>query len=233
MSYRDTFRPLRVTAHLAPTGIICDEWLPLDALIRYQAFRDAYGARDASLPGGEGEATPDLPPRAMPLAKRNVGATWYYACSFAMPQPWWRAEGRDHWNKRLDQDALWLLDPATAPDKVIVEKGRYRAYHMPVFYRLAERIEWYCVGDAERLRYLLSTLTHIGKKPSQGWGRVLRWDVADWSADWSEWRDGLPTRALPERLAAKARHATFGHYGIRPPYYGASTQMRVLLPPRM
>lgn len=232
MKYRDTFAPLRVTARFG-SPVCADEYLPLDAIIRFQAFRDAYGWRDASLPGGEGDAVPNLPPRAMPLAKRSVGeGNWYYACSFASPQPWWVAEGQDHWNKRFDNDLAWLLDPDDSPQRVIVEKGRYRAYHMPLYYRVVNAIEWYCVGDAERLRYLLSTVAHIGKKGAQGWGRVTEWRVEPWHADWSEWRDGAPMRALPVALEYKARLDSYrvGHYGLRPPYYAANNQRRVLLP---
>lgn len=231
VKYADTFTPLRVTAILG-SNVIADEYLPLDGIIRFQAFRDAYGWREASLPGGEGDAVPNLPPKAMPLAKRSVGADWYYACSFAMPQPWWVAEGTDHWNKRFDNDLAWLLDPDQSPQRVIIEKGRYRAYHMPVYYKVARRIEWYCVGDAERLRYLLSVTSAIGKKTSQGWGRVTEWRVEPWPEDWSEWREGRPMRALPERLTAKAHPDARKHdyYGLRPPYYAANNQRKVLLP---
>jgi CRISPR type IV-associated protein Csf3 len=194
-------------------------------------MRNAFGWPDRSLPGGDAHDAPPLPPRSWPLAKRSVGGVWYWACSFAQPQPWWLAEGEDHWNKRFDASLAGLLDPAQSPGRVIVEKGTYRAYHMPVYYRVADKIEWYCVGDQETIVMLLSTCTHIGKKRAQGWGRVAWWDVEPFPHDYSEWRDGAPTRALPEQLKAKAHgRGRIAHYGIRPPYHVAAHQMRVVLP---
>lgn len=229
--WSDSFQPLRVTAVLrAP--VVSDEWLPLDGIVRSQALRDAFGWPDRSLPGGDAHDGPPLPPRSVPLAKRGskTGA-WWYACSFAQPQPWWVTEGVDHWNKRFDASLADLVDFVGKRGRVIIEAGRYRAYHMPVYYRVARQVEWYCVGEPERLRYLLSTVTAIGKKRAYGWGRVREWRVEPWAEDWSEWRDGAPSRALPEHLIGKAgRRGRLGYYGLRPPYYGTATQSRVVLP---
>jgi len=214
---------LRVTAKLG-AGIICDRWLPLDGILLYQACREKFGPQVITTPGGV--APPDV---QLPLAVAHSGEPhWYYACSWAQPQPWWVAEGQDHWNKRFDSSFADLVDFGSRRGKVIIEQGPYKAYHMPVFYYVADMIHWYCVGDADRIEELLSTATHLGKKTSQGWGRVSRWMVEEWPEDWSVRRDGKLTRGVPACDADGP--ANFTQYGLRPPYYRKENQMLVVMP---
>ena len=235
MAYRDQFdmEPLRITAHLR-TDVVADRWLPLDAILLYQANRQALGPEIATLPGGvdtQGAST-------LPLEIIHPGRKiWYYACSWAQPQPWWVAEGQDHWNKRFDQGFAHLVDFGGRRGKVIIEQGRYKAYHMPVFYRVAEEVEWYCVGDKARIGALLSTTTHLGKKRSQGYGRVIKWEIESIEQNWSIWKDNKLTRGVPQDDALQLiqEHGKFElfnviHYGIRPSYYRKDNQMMLAMP---
>lgn len=223
MAYNES---LRVTAHLR-TGVVSDRWLPLDAILLYQASRDQFGVQAATLPGGE----PEKQDVSVPLKTIHPGSQyWYYACSWAQPQPWWAAEDRDHWNKRFDQGFAYLVDFQGRRGKVIIEQGRYKAYHMPVFYRVTDKIEWYCVGDRECIEVLLSTVTHVGKKRVQGWGRVIRWEIEPWPEDWSVWRDGKLTRGVPAGDVAGKGMFDFLHYGLRPGYYRIQNQMLLAMP---
>jgi len=221
-----SYEPLRVIAHLR-SGIVADAWLPLDAVLDYQAKRQRFGAQEATAPGG-----PPAPPRPDPDVPLQIhhAATdnWYYACSWAQPQPWWLAEGRDYWNKRFDGAFAYLVDFAGRRGKVVVKEGTYRAYHMPVFYFIARQVEWYCLGDQECITELLSTVTHIGKKRSQGWGRVAAWTVQPWPHDWSLRREGQLTRGLP---LFEAPDGIPAHYGLRPPYHSRFNQMVLACPP--
>lgn len=233
MAYHSTFQPLRVTAHLR-TGVVSDQFLPLDALIWYQAHRAAFGPQDATLPGGN-------PPKrgvSIPLKMIHYGSDdWYFACSWAQPQPWWVAEGTDRWNKRFDSALADLVDFRSRRGKVITEQGKYKAYHMPIFYRVTDKIEWYCVGDMEEIGALLCTMTHIGKKGVQGWGRVTHWKVELWPEDWSVWHDGRLMRGVPERdvlemirQGGKFESFDIVNYGLRPSYYRRRNQRRLAVP---
>lgn len=232
MAYLRIFQPLRVTAHLR-TGIVADRWLPLDALIWYQAHRDQLGPQDATLPGGQTQRHKV----SMPFKIIHPGTNdWYFSCSWAHPQPWWMAEGSDYWNKRFDSVYADLVDFAGRRGKVVIEKGKYKAYHMPIFYYAALKIEWYCVGDRSRISALLSTMTHIGKKTVQGWGRVTRWEIEPWPDDWSVWRDGRLMRGVPFNDVLKAREYKdvqpfdVMHYGLRPSYYRSIHQRKLAVP---
>lgn len=223
MSWRE---PLKVTAHLR-AGVVCDRWLPLDAILLYQVCREQLGTQMATLPGGEAKGE-DVP---MPLAVIHSGEMyWYYACSWAQPQPWWLAEGKDYWNKRFDDKFAHLVDFCGRRGKVLIEQGRYKSYHMPVFYRVASKVDWYCVGDGGEIARLLSTVTHLGKKRSQGWGRVIRWEVQSWPHDWSVWRDGKLTRGVPANDVAGKGTFDFLHHGLRPSYYRPQNQMLIAMP---
>jgi CRISPR type IV-associated protein Csf3 len=102
---------------------------------------------------------------------------------------------------------------------------------MPVFYRAALWVEWWCVGDQAMIEYLLSCVTNIGKKAAQGWGRVIRWEIESCEEDFSIWRDGELMRGIPgDDAMADGGVYDFQHYGIRPSYWKSSNQMMLAMP---
>lgn len=227
MAYRDKYNlePLRVRAYLR-TAVVAGKQMPLDGVLLYQAHRDKLGALEVTIPG---EYT-NFGVSTLPLEVVHPGRrTWYYRCSWAQ----WshNVEGSDYWNKRFDSQFADLVDFDDRRGKVIVEKGRYKAYHMPVFYRAALWVEWYCVGDEAEIEHLLSTVTHVGKKASQGWGRVTRWEVESIADDWSVVRAGRLMRGIPidDAQALNVEYARV-YYGIRPSYWKASNQMMLAMP---
>lgn len=227
MAYRDRYDlvPLHIRAYLR-SGVVADKYLPLDGVLLYQAHRAALGVQLFTIPGeysAQGGCT-------LPLGIVHPGkGKWYYQCSWAQ----WShdIEGRDHWNKRFDSGlAVTLVDFAGRRGKVIIEQGRYKSYHMPLFYRAALWVEWYALGDAAEIGHLLSTVTHLGKKRSQGWGRVYRWEISGIKEDYSVWRDGHLMRGIPPEDAADKGPVNLAHYGIRPSYWKASNQMMLAVP---
>jgi CRISPR type IV-associated protein Csf3 len=167
----------------------------------------------------------------LPLAIARQGQdNWYYRCSWAQ---WARGatEGQDHWNKRFDNGLSGLVDFRDKRGKVVIEAGQYKAYHMTIFYRVAEWVEWYCVGNRAEIEYLLSTVTHLGKKYSQGWGRVYRWQIEAAPEDWSVWKDGRLMRGVPfDDIAGYKGGFNIGTYGIRPSYWRQSNQVPLVMP---
>ena len=228
MAFRDRYRleSLRIRAWLR-TNIVCDQFLPLDGILLYQAHRATLGPQLATIPGEyscNGVST-------LPLAIEHPGRRhWYYRCSWAQ----WshHIEGQDYWNKRFDSAYANLVNFGKRRGKVIIKQGQYKAYHMPLFYRVALWIEWYCVGDKKEIEKLLSTVTHLGKKASQGWGRVAQWQIEYWPADWSVWRgDGKLMRGIPlEDIPERAAPVDLIVYGIRPSYWKHSNQMPLVRP---
>lgn len=229
MAYRDRYNlePLRIRAYLR-SGVVADRWLPLDGILLYQAHRWQSGVQSLTRPGeysnGKGVLT-------LPLGINQPGRkNWYYQCSWAQ----WshNVEGRDYWNKRFDSQFANLVDFGSKRGNVIVGSGQYKAYRMTIFYRTALWVEWYCVGDKAEIEPLLSTLTHVGKKISQGWGRVSKWLIEPAQDDWSVWRNGQLMRGIPTEDAIGVGVFDFklGNYGIRPSYWKKSNQKDLVMP---
>lgn len=227
MAYRDRYNlePLRIRAYLR-TGVVSDKFLPLDGILLYQAHRWQDGDQVVTIPGDytvKGVAT-------LPLGIIHPGRRiWYYQCSWAQ----WShdIEGRDYWNKRFDSAFADMLDFGDRRGKVVIGAGQYKAYHMTVFYRVAEWVEWYCVGDKTEIEALLSTLTNIGKKGVQGWGRVRQWQIDRKKEDWSVWRDGQLMRGIPVEDVADIDQVFYvGMYGIRPSYWKKSNHRSLAMP---
>jgi len=228
------FRPICITAWLR-CGVISDPYLPLDGILLYEACRRQFnGQPEASIPGQGSLAalSREMMAPTLPLLMVYDGDYRYYACSFA---EWGRpfAEGRDYWNKREDSGKHTdLLDVAVS--RIETSKGRYKAYHMPVFYRVAPWVRWWAVGDAAAIKDLLATIAAIGKKRVYGWGRVLRWEVQEMSEDKSVIVAGVPQRSVPvtsetQRLVAPGIRQVF--WGYYPPYYESANQAMCYMPP--
>lgn len=227
------FVPIHIRAYLR-SPVIADEWLPLDGLLLYQAHRfQAGGGPEVTVPGGhETNSVARLPLDTVRFGRRD----WFYKSSWAQ-WPDHTVEGQDYWNKRVDSQWLDLVDFGNRRGKVVTRQGRYKSYHMPIFYRSALWIDWYCVGCIDSLRLLLPIVTHIGKKGSQGWGRVRKWVIEPWPEDWSVWCDGQLMRGVFERDVmeliqqhGKYRPFEIAHYGVRPSYYKKNNQYKLAVP---
>lgn len=212
---------MRITAHLR-TAVISDGYLPLDGILYASMIRQTFGAEEVTIPGdmaqwGGGHVS-------VPLQRKAQSGQWFYACSFADWGARW-VDDRGFWVKRFDQAYSDMIDFGGRAGRVDTSAGTYKGYNMPVFARHALCVRWYAVGDMQRVSDLLADVTHIGKKPAQGWGRVNGWEIEPWPDDWSVRRGGQLTRAVPAVPAASGML-----YGIRPPYWRAGNQCLCEMP---
>jgi hypothetical protein len=223
------FEPLQITAILR-TAVISDPWLPLDGLLLYQQTREALGSPEASFSGASRLARPKggaMMGGKLPITTVH-GREWYYRCSWADWGP--NVEGRDYWNKRYDNDLSDYVNFGERRGTVNNLAGPYKAYHQPVFYRSALWVRWYCMGARVEIEQLLSTLTHVGKKPAQGWGRVVKWEVIPVAEDWSIMRGNKLMRGIPARDAPKDLTGNITLYGVRPSYWDRRNQIMLMMP---
>lgn len=201
------FKQLRIRAYLQ-TGVISDQFLPLDGVLYYHLVRDRFGEQVISIPGRsnvrEGAGI------TLPFKKGGPkNDAWFYHCSFAQ-WPEHTIEDNTFYVKRFDLQHSDLVNNAK---RVMTSSGRYKSYHLNIYYRHAVYVEWFCVGDPTQLKNLLRFCTHLGKKTAQGWGSVLKWEISEWPVDWS-------IRGHGEKLM-RAVPASDGEfiYGIRPSYW--------------
>jgi hypothetical protein len=220
---RERYESLQITAWLQ-TGVVGDPSLPIDAVIYYAAHRASLAPRMASHAGAfTARETEDAV--TLPLAIVNgASREWYYAASSAQ-WPTVVADGTDHWTCRFDGQLAHLLESPTG--RLDTASGRYRGYHMPVYYRHALSVWWYVRGDRERLTDLLRGVSHLGKKTSQGWGAVRRWEVEICADDWSVTGPG---GALMRPVPTTDPEAPL--IGYRPPYWHPRRQAPCRVPLR-
>jgi len=211
-------KPLRIRAYLQ-TGVISDQFLPLDSVLYYHKVRDVVGEQIVTKPGES--AVREAQHVKLPFDKLGRNDMWYYACSFAQ-WPDSMVEDSTFYVKKLDVKYIDLVN--SGPKKIQQSRGQYKAYHINVFYRHAQYIEWYCIGEKEEIEKLLRFCTHLGKKTVQGWGSVLRWEVTEWPDDWSvNGPGGKLMRAVPVRSGGYL-------YGIRPSYWNERHIFRCRMP---
>lgn len=219
-------RNLKVTAVLQTGQVISsDGFLPLDSILAAEWMRRNY----PDLLLNDGIKTGELIEADLPLKRVEHPKGWYYACSFAQYEK--QGEYIAHWHKRFDAAlAEQHIGFGKRRGNVTVKSGRYKNYRMPVVVILADRLEWYCVGDIDGIRDLLNGVLAIGKKRSQGYGMVEEWIVEEWPEDWSEvGPDGKLMRAVHE-LPENVSGARMMMWGVRPPYWFRENQKVMCLP---
>ena len=196
-------QPMKVTAFMQ-TGKVAatDLFLPLDSILAEVWMRQHYPERMAATQSAikpEDFITPELP-----FERRGEGDDWYWACSFACGKP--QREEIVYWHKRFDdKEAEAYVDFGGRRGKVDTGAGFYKDYRMPLVTYLIPVLSWYAVGDITTVWEMVRAVTHIGKKRSQGYGRVARWQVEAWPEDLSH------LRAVPDPAGSEM--------GIRPPYW--------------
>lgn len=219
------YMPLKITAFLQ-TPVICDAagFLPLDSILAYHAYREAYGFQEFTLPnqGADDKKFVRLPIKRC-NRREHRGEQWYYACSFAQWNEAETVKGSDYWTKRFDAAESFLVDFGTRKAKVETSSGFYKGYRIPVFYRHTKSVSWYAVGEKGKLENLLRFCNYLGKKTSQGYGAVLDWQVEDFHSDWSVYDD-------KEKLMRAIPKANGVLYGIRPSYWNPRHQFLCALP---
>lgn len=194
--------PIGLVAYPIPAGV----WLMLDSLIYRAALLDRLGEEYYVLPPLSPASTEllDVP---VPLARREVGTSWYYAPSpgpIANPIAWARQEAGMVWYyacswANVEASSLgqhvtnWVRGyPATDAVHYLSGKGRLliktwqgedKLYNMPLHCYTVEGLTWYAVGDLAEIKRLLETYyLAIGKKSAYGQGQLAYYP------DGSRWR---------------------------------------------
>jgi len=227
-------QPLRVVAEMGGSSSLAitrPEDLALDGILARAALEDALGDGYYDLP--DARIAPVFV--RLPLAMQGDPATVARMATYATGQPltiasdldrawwWWacataRLEGvvaRDthYWVKRFDtrpQDSD-RVDFGGRVEKVVIEGGRYKAYHQPLAIIACRAVSWACLGDTEALERLLVGIQYVGKKRAQGEGEVLRWRVEPLAVDESlRTTDGVLARPIP----LDALNTLDGGYGV-------------------
>lgn len=205
----ESFKNLRIRAYLS-TGVISDQYLPLDGVLYYHLVRREMGesiitkSRESNIREGANIT--------LPIKKSGPkNEFWFYACSFAQFS---NSVAEDSSFKVKTGDWLRHSDYFDAKKKIDVQRGKFKAAHIKLYYRHCSYIDWYCIGCPIQLSVLLQFCTNIGKDAGDGWGQVLKWEITEWPEDWS-------IRGMGNKLmrSVPMQNRSGFLYGLRPSYW--------------
>jgi len=91
----------------------------------------------------------------------------------------------EHFAKRIAVEHAGLLSDN---QRLVVATGNSwtKSYRLPLKVSNVDRVCWFIAGSKRRsLKSLLKSVQSIGKKRSQGYGRIASWEFAEVEHDWS------------------------------------------------
>lgn len=203
---------MRITAVLGTPYVPTDgPAVHLDGALAFAAENDIDAA-----PLGRTAWVVPLPLRCLWVSEEGLPL---WACSDLLPSDP-VATGQAYWHKRYPSHRSEFSAKPNANTKA----GRWKDYRVPLTTIATERLEAYAIGDPAEVQRLLDTyVSHVGKKPSQGYGRVLRWlvepaevteaDVLRWRTTPAAYWQGKP---LPEGMVIGPRRSWTPPYWYRP-----------------
>ncbi len=219
-------QPLKVTCRLYDGRInSMDGLIYLDSILYHAWFRK----HRPEVFNGTAKQGPDFA-IGLPLSREVDGTPRRYLASLGFYRQY--DQRVEYWNKRSDFTSATSGKYLNERGKIDTGAGQLKAYHMPNVIRTVSDIEFYCVGNLEKVRELLSLIPAIGKKPAEGWGRVHEWVVEPFEEDWStEGGYGL-MRPMPVDQYAPPEGS---HYQVRsvavfPPSWAAKNQQICWVP---
>lgn len=232
-----TFQPLRITATLRHGIAHASPWtVALDGLLASQLWAQHKRSQPPGPAALDAANPPDL---NLPLARCTADPTWWHwAATSGWPNHAIDDPEIHYWGTRLDHRHTELTAAGPLPQTLSDSQGRWKAYHMPLPVTVAHSLTWHAVGDAEAIQQLLEPLTSIGKKRSQGEGRISSWHIEP-APELDEFAAGhlSPTGALarPTPDACLEQHPNVcdggaGYAAIRPPHMHHSRRTDVRLP---
>lgn len=108
-------------------------------------------------------------------------------------------KGREYWHKRYPSQRGDLDKKQNAKTTA----GRWREYRQPVDTLSPCTLKAVCVGNQSEVERLLSHVSHIGKKPAAGYGRVI-WSVDVMDVEQNQAAEMVErSRLLPFEYAAE------------------------------
>lgn len=167
--------PLIVTARMAGGIAHSLPWgISLDGILASQLWAQLKPSSGLTEPALDADNPPDLD---LPLARCHPDqGPWHWAATCSYPDPAPTNPDVHYWTGRVDHRHLEHLT-SSLPKVISDRQGRYRARRMPLVVIPCLTLTWHAIGDPPSIQQLLNQVRSLGKKRSQGEGRVLTWTV--------------------------------------------------------
>lgn len=204
------YENLRIVIELE-SPVVADPWLCLDGVLQSQVLHRIK----IDLMDLDHSDVYDIP---VPI--EIVGrAKQYPACSIAV------IGGQRH-------STIWakIWHSAVNLDAHVDQYGSEIRYRMPMRYHDSLTAVAFCRGRGDTIERLLNHAHAIGKKRSQGYGRIKKTRIELVKEDYGVIANGIAMRPIPveELDAYDTDHASIA--GYRPPYWHAQNQCLCALP---
>lgn len=149
---------------------------------------------------------------SLPLAVETFRGVRMWKASALFPDTI-NIEDLRYWRKRGRVQYMDMLSKS-----ICTTNGPHRDYNTPMPVISANKLVCWCTGNKDSLKKELKRLKYIGKKRSQGIGRVSFADVRPVDYDYSWAKDGYATRWLPDDCGNRLVRA-------RPPYWNNTNRI--------
>ena len=216
-----------------------DPYIHLDSFVSYAAGVEAIGHDGlAALPeGGDPEYFLD----EMPFKRYSVGDEWVWATTAAgiATADGLDIEERDRWSvtrwrKHFDDDPVHQIKET----HVNTSSGSFKSYNAALPYAGADELTFFfepaAGSDPERVVELIERhVSGIGKKRSQGFGRIRDLDLVDATGAVASalHHNGSLLRSVPASFATQVVPGTLiERRTVRPPYWHAANQALAYTP---
>jgi hypothetical protein len=202
---------IKITAKLnSPLGV-SDDWSPdLPSVLESLWFQSSGSSQASSDPRKLHHAPIPLEMRVLgnklqsirageiaePKNHAELPSNWYWTCS----APCYEIISSGSMQVRKRQDPSVTGHLSNRSHKWDSSTGHLKNYDLPILHRTVSEINWFAVGDADRVLSLLSQCTSLGKKSAAGLGQVEGWAVEEIEHDYSLTCDGQLMRPIPVKL---------------------------------
>lgn len=204
--------PLMVRATLATPYVPAesDGSVHLDSLLSYAVY--AHLPYPVRCGGAEGVVTP-LPLKLSWI--RNGLPLW---CTSDLRPQGDTLRDNAYWHKRWAETHTQFMSKKRAN----VKAGRNKEMRVPLATVQTPELRAICIGNRQKVEELLSHVSHVGKKPSQGYGRVAKWEVEplDIPPEDAE-AAALRARPVPLDYLGGLTEGVARRGGFTPPYWYA------------
>ena len=183
----------KVVFNLDGSGVYYDinEPIHLDALLAW-ALVPMQGKNGG---GQRGDIPDDI---KLPLLRSRIYGSEVWHASALFPDGVGR-EALRVWRKKFRECRSGLVN-----GNPNLRNGIYREYNMPTPLLLVERLICYASGSRRHVKKILKKhVVSLGKKRSQGHGRISSIDCFETIEDWSIVKDGRAMRWIPKRGALR------------------------------
>lgn len=214
------FENLKITAKMK-TGVCFGEYLRFDCIISAAKAKELM--QSDYYKNGKDYKSTDIVIKTLSEFLKFSEEYGVFHASCAMSDNQFVTAYSKRWNSALDRCVKFN---GKGKQEIDTSRGFFKSYRNPIVYHAMPEIVFYAVGDKQKIKQLLDDNIHyIGKKASQGYGEVAKWQVTTIDSDKSIIDNGRLMRIVPVSDKFKSFGNTIIQAAVIPPAYRKETML--------